>query len=328
MAMSMITKGDLKKVIEHKENKLRQLLQEIKQYEKIISLSKRKKLRGYKKVQRLKRKFLLPTTSSQKEFKRNKEVQGDCFDYLLKAMKKLYCDFQTSKMNIKEYLEKDDNGKKDRIKKLKADYIHNIDKTSLLNRKKRESCTKLNPKRKASLIYQKTTKPKLIPGPKHKRRSSSCDSSTTTDSTEINYPALKYKFLNKYANRQDSSLKLEAKPNTTSINEILKEQQFPGLDKYRVKPNRLQPSVNSSPVLACEAVSSHNNFNHYGNLFESIVYNQLRSSVENSLTNVQHRRDHMTEDIHNAVMLGHAKNSLYDQKMNNAIRNLVQLLDN
>ena len=328
MAMSMITTGDLKKVIEHKENKLRQLLQEIKQYEKIISLSKRKKLRGYRKVQRLKRKFLLPTTSSQKEFKRNKEVQGDCFDYLLKAMRKLYSDFQTSKMNIKEYLEKDDKDNKDRLKKLKEDYIHTIDKTSLLSKKKRESCTKLKPKRKASLIYQKQTKPKLMPGPKHRRRLISCDSSTSTDSTEINYPLLKYKFLNKNANRQDRNLKLETKPNTTRINEILKVQQFPDLQKYRVKPNKVQSSVNASKASASEAVNSHNNSNHYDNLFEGIVYNQLRSSVENSLTNVQHRRDHITEDIHNAVMLGHAKNSLYDQKVNNAIRNLVQLLDN
>lgn len=277
MTVLVFPKTKLKNVIKYKENKLTQLLQDIEQFEQKIPLSKRKKLRGYQKVQRLKKQFLPSETDSQKDFKKTEEIRNNCYDYLLQVMRKLYADYENSKENIKDFLKKDNKAEKKNIRKLKD--ILNFDKSRVVNKRKNES--------QANFIYQKARNPKFMPTPKEKYHSSSCaEYISSPDSTEINYMPFRNEFPNNlnYCS-QENNLRLEAKPNSTSIATALNDHKWPGLEKYRVKPSRLQPSVKVSPKFACKE-NNRDKFDYYGNLFENIFYNQIRLSFENSLTNV------------------------------------------
>lgn len=69
------------------------------------------------------------------------------------------------------------------------------------------------------------------------------------------------------------------------------------------------------------AYKQHLDNNSFGNIF----HHQTYLALQNSQYNQEKRSKRLKEDIRNAIMLGHEKNSLYGKQVDGFIKNLVEL---
>lgn len=136
---------------------------------------------------------------------------------------------------------------------------------------------------------------------------------------------------NTYCSRKCSVLYdkklLQNKPKSCLKNSPKNNESNLYLDKCLVKPNRLQPHTNSrntnsfmtlNTPTTCEKHLSNYSF---GNIFHHQTYLALKMNQNNRDKRLQHLRD----NVRNAIMLGHEKNSLYGKKVEGFIKNLVHL---
>ncbi|XP_037823091.1 uncharacterized protein LOC119611544 isoform X2 [Lucilia sericata] len=254
-------------------------------------------------------------THTEKDLLKNQQFRKNCYKYLLKTIEEIYAKNQKSECNMETFAERI-KGCSKKLAKLKG-----LKENSVRRLKKEENTLnitipslKLHCSNKPSVLYQR----KIIKS-KHQVP---CFRNDTT----------KHQLISTVALNRDSKSHFDLKK--TKVIKASKES-IPSLDKYRVKPSRLQPTSTSPskdsfiPINIPRHYSeqyhnrSKNNTSPLGQIFQY----QVHSSMQNMRSGPEERLNYLTANVRNAVMLGHTKNSSYGKKLDNVIKNLVQLTD-
>ncbi|XP_046802767.1 uncharacterized protein LOC124418913 [Lucilia cuprina] len=310
----------LQKIIENKEHTLRKLLKEIEQYDKKIPSSVREHIKGSECFKRIKHIMEQMNTHTEKELLKNQQFRKNCYKYLLKTIKEIYAKNSKSESNMETVGEriKECSKKLADLKSRKKNSVRRLkEEENTLN--KTIPSLKLHCSNKPSVLYQR----KIIKS-KHQ---GSCFRNDTSKKQfkKMSINPTTYEEPNVKINKKSKN-PLELKKTKTFVT---------SLDKYCVKPSRLQPKSTSTSKDSFKAINIprryseqyHNRSLNNNNLFGQIFQYQVHSSMQNMRSGQEERLNYLTANVRNAVMLGHTKNSSYAKKLDNVIKNLVQLTD-